>query len=113
MRILIPALVLLLALGAMPLAAQAESSPSPVVAGAAAGGSGGSSPGLASPAAPATPAALPAGPLDGALFRSDEECESSCFQQYIECSNSCAACDQCSCQLALCRAGCGVPYTGC
>lgn len=43
----------------------------------------------------------------------DPECEQICFEQYYECAQSCSACDQCSCQLAYCRAGCGVPFTGC
>lgn len=43
----------------------------------------------------------------------DPECENACFEQYLECARGCVACDQCSCELALCRAGCGVPWTGC
>lgn len=100
-RKLMLTLTLAVVLGTAPLAVQAAPSSAPVAA----------------PASPlsgeAGPAALPAGPLDGALFVTDEECENSCFQQYFECAIGCSACDQCSCQLALCRAGCGVPYTGC
>jgi hypothetical protein len=110
-RILMLTLVLALALGSAPLAAQASpSQPAAVTAPAIF---------MVAPAffAPgATLSRSPAGPLsplNGALFLDDPECESSCFQQYYECANSCSACDSCSCQLALCRAGCGVPYTGC
>ena len=110
-RILMLTLVLALALGSAPLAAQAN--PSQPAAGIAAI--------LAAAPAPVTlggdslkgAPAVALSPLDGALFLDDPECENSCFQQYFECSNGCSACDSCSCQLALCRAGCGVPYTGC
>src|SRR5262245_37043385 len=105
------ALALAVALGAAPLAARAESLQTPVAANAPAPPTGGAGP-LVAPADPAAPAALPAGPLDGALFM-DDECEAACFQQYFECVSGCSACDQCSCELAYCRSGCGVPFTGC
>jgi len=100
-------LLLAFAVSVAPLAAQAP--PSVSTAAPAPGGESA----LFTPAVPSTPGALPGGPLDGVRFLADEECEASCFQQYFECANGCSACDQCSCQLALCRAGCGVPYTGC
>ena len=102
-------LLLAFALGAAPLAAQAESSQPSVMTAPSVPGE----PSFLTPAVSSTPGALPSRPLDGVRFLVDEECEALCFQQYIECSNGCSACDQCSCQLALCRAGCGVPYTGC
>jgi hypothetical protein len=43
----------------------------------------------------------------------DWECVSWCQQDYNQCAQSCSACDQCSCQLAYCSAGCGVPFQGC
>lgn len=58
----------------------------------------------------ATKGSSPSSSLESA---SDPDCESFCFEQYFECARGCVACDQCSCELALCRAGCGVPYTGC
>ena len=103
-------LLLAFALGAAPLAAQAVSSEPPVVTAPPVPGG---EPAFLTPAVSPTPGALPGRPLDGVRFLVDEECEAMCFQQYFECANGCSACDQCSCQLALCRAGCGVPYTGC
>ena len=111
MSTLFLALFLTVALGAAP-AAQAGSCASPLAAQPPLS-TDGAGPVLLTPAASSAPADLPAGPLDGARFLADEECEASCFQQYMECAMGCAACDQCSCQLALCRSGCGVPYTGC
>ena len=111
-RKLMLTLTLAVVLGTVPLVVQAAPSPTPVPDPASPPSSE-AGPALVTPTAPAAPAGLPAGPLDGALFMTDEECENSCFQQYFECAIGCSACDQCSCQLALCRAGCGVPYTGC
>lgn len=112
-RTLMLALSLAVALGAAPLVLQAASVQAPVAAPAPPPLTGGTGLAPVAPAPPAAPAALPGGPLDGALFVTDEECESSCFQQYFECAMGCSACDQCSCQLAYCRTSCGVPFTGC
>jgi len=43
----------------------------------------------------------------------DWECVSWCQDDYRMCAQGCSACDQCSCQLAYCSAGCGVPFQGC
>jgi len=48
-----------------------------------------------------------------ATAASDWDCEQACFDDYMQCASGCSACDQCSCQLAYCRAGCGVPFQGC
>jgi hypothetical protein len=40
------------------------------------------------------------------------DCEASCFDGWNQCCTY-GGCEQCSCQLALCRAGCGDPYYGC
>jgi len=110
-RILMLTLVLALALGWAPLAAQANPSQPAVGIAAifAAAPASVTSGGASLTGSPA----VSLSPLDGALFLDDPECENSCFQQYFECASGCSACDQCSCQLALCRAGCGVPFTGC
>ena len=110
-RILMLTLVLALALGSAPLAAQANPSQpavgiAAILAAAPASVTSGGASLTGSPA-------MSLSPLEGALFLDDPECENSCFQQYFECASGCSACDQCSCQLALCRAGCGVPFTGC
>ncbi len=110
-RILRLSLVLALAFGSALFAGQANPSQpavglAEILAAAPASGTPGGAPAAMTPATPLNP-------LDGAVFKDDPECESSCFQQYIECASGCSACDQCSCQLALCRSGCGVPYTGC
>src|SRR5882757_509450 len=43
---------------------------------------------------------------------SDPDCEAACFDQWNQCCTY-GGCEQCSCQLALCRAGCGDPWYGC
>lgn len=40
------------------------------------------------------------------------DCEAACFEGWNQCCTY-GGCEQCSCQLALCRAGCGDPYYGC
>jgi len=40
------------------------------------------------------------------------DCEAACFDGWNQCCTY-GGCEQCSCQLALCRAGCGDPYYGC
>ncbi|HEY2289215.1 MAG TPA: hypothetical protein VGM86_00815 [Thermoanaerobaculia bacterium] len=42
----------------------------------------------------------------------DPDCESACSDQFLQCCTY-GGCEQCSCQLALCRAGCGDPWYGC
>lgn len=56
----------------------------------------------------------PGGAPYGAHFVDvDWECVDWCQQDYMMCAQGCSACDQCSCQLAYCSAGCGVPFQGC
>jgi hypothetical protein len=43
----------------------------------------------------------------------DWDCVNSCQDDWSSCSQSCYACDQCSCQLARCVSYCGMPYQGC
>jgi len=43
----------------------------------------------------------------------DWDCVSWCQEDWTSCSQSCYACDQCSCQLARCVSYCGLPYQGC
>lgn len=110
-RILRLSLVLALAFGSALFAGQANPShPAVDLAEIFAAAPASSTPGGA-PAA-MTPA-TPLNPLDGAVFKDDPECENACFEQYLECARGCSACDQCSCELAYCRSGCGVPFTGC
>ena len=40
------------------------------------------------------------------------DCEAACFDGWNQCCTY-GGCEQCSCQLALCRTGCGDPYYGC
>jgi hypothetical protein len=102
-----------LALSASPAAAQPTANP-PAVAGPA---TAPPLPPFLAPAqsgggvtAPMSPAALP----NGARFMDvDWDCVSACQDGYLECSRSCSACDQCSCQLAYCDASCGIPFQGC
>jgi hypothetical protein len=42
----------------------------------------------------------------------DPECDAACFDQFTQCCTY-GGCEQCSCQLALCRSSCGVPWYGC
>ncbi|HEX3556695.1 MAG TPA: hypothetical protein VIA62_26025 [Thermoanaerobaculia bacterium] len=46
------------------------------------------------------------------LADSDPDCESACSDQFMQCCTY-GGCEQCSCQLALCRASCGDPWYGC
>ena len=72
------------------------------------------------PAAPSTSAKTPQSPpaLSGSQLRailladSDPDCLAYCSDQWTQCCTY-GGCEQCSCQLALCRASCGEPYYGC
>ena len=67
------------------------------------------------PPAPVTPAKATQGksPVKPIwLADTDTDCEIACFDGFYQCCTY-GACEQCSCQLALCRAYCGDPYYGC
>ena len=75
------------------------------------------SPALMTPLAPAktpqgTSSLNPSTPRPTWMSDVDPDCDSACFDQFRECCTY-GGCEQCSCQLALCRSYCGVPWYGC
>lgn len=105
--------VFALALGAMPMTpkapalqsvAAAPKAPLPVQAFLAS---------LAKGEGHATTLAPDGAPYGAHFVDVDWECVSWCQQDYNQCAQGCSACDQCSCQLAYCSAGCGIPFQGC
>jgi hypothetical protein len=74
---------------------------------------------LSTPAAGAASAPSATAPLSSAALREillgegDPDCEAACYDGFTQCCTY-GGCEQCSCQLAICRATeCGDPYYGC